>query len=52
MIGLPMAISFFGDLWRLDGFGPWNVRLAMDGRMSLAFLLEGPGLGVLGLDAK
>ena len=30
MIGLPMAISSFGDLWRLEGFGPWSVRLVVD----------------------
>jgi hypothetical protein len=30
MIGLPMAIVSFGDLWRLDGFGPWSARLAVD----------------------
>ena len=30
MIGLPMAISSFGDFLRLDGFSLWSMRLAVD----------------------
>jgi hypothetical protein len=30
MIGLPWAFASFGDFWRLDGFSPWSVGLAVD----------------------